>query len=505
MEMRSDMENIVKKIINSGYQIEVDAVKLLNDIINKNEMESFLEELLKRLNNESPKSIAITKDFVKDAISDLSIEKKLEQEIQPGLRIKKPLAKDIDSNIEIIDDPTDKIGSLGCVKDFKDYFRSRFEKISNLLRKRLDARNALSIDMALDLSPKKKVKIIAMIMSKKESSRFVILEIDDVESSALLLVPKENRELLDLAQNVVQDQVLCIEAIRGSKDFLIATNFIFPDVPERKVKKADIPIYAALLSDIHIGSKTFLEDSFSKFILWLNGNAGNSNQVEIASKVKYLLIAGDLVDGIGIYPRQEEELAITDIYKQYELMAQYIEQVPEYIEVIIIPGNHDAVRQALPQPAISKDYAEPIYEVKKVISLGNPAKIMLHGITFLMYHGRSLDDIISTLPNLDFQRPEKAMEFLLKSRHLAIEYGKRTSIAPMSEDYLVIDEPPDVFQAGHIHVLKNEVYRGISVVNCGAWQSQTEYQKRMGLIPTPGILPLINLQSMNLKVIDFNV
>jgi len=35
MEMRSDMENIVKKIINSGYQIEVDAVKLLNDIIDK--------------------------------------------------------------------------------------------------------------------------------------------------------------------------------------------------------------------------------------------------------------------------------------------------------------------------------------------------------------------------------------------------------------------------------------------------------------------------------------
>ncbi len=73
----------------------------------------------------------------------------------------------------------------------------------------------------------------------------------------------------------------------------------------------------------------------------------------------------------------------------------------------------------------------------------------------------------------------------------------------MKEDHLVIDEPPDVFQAGHVHVMKHEVYRGISVINSGAWQGQTEYQKRMGLEPTPGILPLINLQSMNIKMINF--
>jgi len=274
-------------------------------------------------------------------------------------------------------------------------------------------------------------------------------------------------------------------------------------VPERKTNRAKIPIYAALVSDIHLGSKTFLEDSFEKFILWLNGKAGSPNQIEIARKVKYLLIAGDLVDGIGIYPRQEEELVITDVYKQYELLAQYIEQIPDYIDVVIVPGNHDAVRQALPQPAISKDYAKPIYEVKNVISLGNPSKIRLHGVTFLIYHGRSLDDVLATLPNLDFQKPEKGMEYLLRNRHLAIEYGKRTSIAPLQEDLLVIDEPPDVFQAGHIHVLKHEIYRGTLIVNCGAWQSQTNYQKRMGLMPTPGILPLVNLQTLKTSLIDF--
>ncbi len=503
--MRREMENVVKNIIASGYQIEEGAFRLLSDVLSEGDFDSFVEELINRADKEEPKPITITKDFVMKVITELSDEKKsVEPVVEVSLKAKKLLAKEVDSSIEVLDDPTEKIGSEGNIDDFKHYFRDRFEKISNMLRKRLDARDAISIDRALEAAPRERVKIIAMVMNKKDSNRFLIFEVDDLESAAIVLVPREkNRQLLETAQNIVQDQILCIEAIRGTKDFLVAKNFILPEVPERKMNKADVPLYVALLSDIHIGSRTFLEESFNKLILWLNGKVGNSNQIEIAGKVKYVIIAGDLVDGIGVYPRQEEELAITDVYKQYELVAQYIEQIPDYIDVIIIPGNHDAVRQALPQPAIDKEYAEPIHEAKNVISLGNPAKIKLHGVTFLSYHGRSLDDVIATLPNLSFQNPEKAMEFLLKCRHLALEYGKRTSIAPMKEDHLVIDEPPDVFQAGHVHVMKHEVYRGISVINSGAWQGQTEYQKRMGLEPTPGILPLINLQSMNIKMINF--
>jgi len=170
--------------------------------------------------------------------------------------------------------------------------------------------------------------------------------------------------------------------------------------------------------------------------------------------------------------------------------------------VILIPGNHDAVRQALPQPAIPKEYAEPVYEARKVLSLGNPAEVALKGVRFLLYHGRSLDDV-AAVPKMSFKTPEKSMEFLLKCRHLAPEYGSRTPIAPQTRDRLVIGQPPDVFQSGHVHVVGHEVYRGSLLVNCGAWQSQTEYQKRMGLEPTPGILPVLNLQTMHLELMNF--
>ena len=83
---------------------------------------------------------------------------------------------------------------------------------------------------------------------------------------------------------------------------------------------------------------------------------------EIAGKVKYLLIAGDIVDGVGVYPGQAKELSIRDVHKQYNFAAKYLEKIPNYIEIVISPGNHDASRKALPQPAIPEGYLTAIKE-----------------------------------------------------------------------------------------------------------------------------------------------
>jgi len=440
-------------------------------------------------------------------VAKLTAEKELSKtSIEVGMRAFTSLAKEIDSELEVVFDPTEKVGSSGTVKDFAEYFRDRFEKLSRILRQRLDAKDATSIKNALKASLNERVKIIAMVLEKRESKNKIFLQIDDIESSATLLASPETgktSKVFETAQRIPLDQVLCVEAIRGRGDLFIAEKLVLPDIPERRIPLADKPVQAVLLSDIHVGSKTFLEKTFSKLILWLNGKVGNSNQVEIASQVKYVVIAGDLVDGVGVYPHQDEDLIVDDVYGQYRLAAKYLEQIPDYIEVVLAPGNHDPVRQALPQPAVAKEYAEPVYEAREIVSVGNPAELKLHGVHLLVYHGRSLDDIIATVPNMSFDTPQEAMKFQLKCRHLAPEYGKRTSIAPERKDYLVVEHPPDVFQSGHIHVAKHDSYRGTLVVNCGTWQAQTEYQKKMGLKPTPGILPVLNLQTMQIRMIDF--
>ena len=45
------------------------------------------------------------------------------------------------------------------------------------------------------------------------------------------------------------------------------------------------------------------------------------NTDTLAKNIKYLVLAGDCVDGAGIYPNPEKNLVINDAYDQYEFCA----------------------------------------------------------------------------------------------------------------------------------------------------------------------------------------
>jgi DNA polymerase II small subunit len=412
-------------------------------------------------------------------------------------------SKQISPRVEVVRDPSREIGTGGSVEDFRLYFRDRFEKLAATIRDRPDARDAVSIMSALKLTQNAKVKIIGMITSRREREGRLFLELEDLEDSVTVLVSAEERAAYDAAQKLPLDQVVCVDGVRAKGDLIVAKHIVLPDIPDHKPHVADEEVWAVLLSDFHVGSKKFLAKQLTNVFDWLNLRIGSPQQRKIAERTKYVVVCGDIVDGIGIYPRQEQELAIVDLYEQYREAAKYVEMIPDYIETIILPGNHDAVRQALPQPCIPKDFGEPLYEARELISVGNPAEVTLHNVRLLLHHGRSLDDIIAGVPNMDFTQPEKAMRLQLQCRHLASEYGKRTSIAPEKADHLVIENVPDIFQSGHIHVAKFESYRGTQIVNSGAWQSQTDYQRRAGLVPTPGILTVVNLRTLQVYPINF--
>ena len=218
---------------------------------------------------------------------------------------------------------------------------------------------------------------------------------------------------------------------------LILKNVIQPDVPNRLSSTSKKTVYTVFLSDLHIGSNKFLEVAFHRFLLWLRGGWHNSGQEEedeeIIRKLKYIVIGGDAVDGVGIFPNQEFELVENNIYKQYEMVARKLSQFPEHLQILVIPGNHDSTRQALPQPMIPRKYAESLYKLKNVAMLGDPSFVRLHGVSILVYHGRSLDDVLATTPGLSYEKPTDAMKVLLKARHLAPMFGSRTPIAPEAE------------------------------------------------------------------------
>lgn len=495
----------LRSIVAAGYQLDKDCLDLLHLLQGKLDLEELATAIVNEATEAQLSPPVIDKSFLEKIALKISPQKDAAPSATPPnvISTTAPYAKEVAAQIEVLDEVELDVDSRATVEDFRHYFQARFKKLREIFHQRLDARGASTIGEALKTRPKEKVRFLAMVMEKRNRKTNIFLNVEDDENFATLIVQKENMEAFDAAQEAPLDQVIYVEAIRGKGEIFICERLCLPDIPEHRPRRSTEPVLAALLSDIHIGSKTFLQEEFTRLILWLNGKMGSSAQRDAAGKVKYVVIAGDLVDGVGVYPDQDRELAIPDVYTQYKIAAQFLEQIPDYIEVIFIPGNHDATRQALPQPAVTREFAEPVYDARSVHALGNPARIQIQGVHFLIYHGRSLDDVVATVPGITFQTPDKAMEHLLKCRHLAPEYGKRTSIVPEREDRLVIRNVPDVFHSGHLHVLRHRDYRGTAIVNSGAWQSQTDYQRKMGLVPTPGILPIINLQTLQVSQIDF--
>jgi DNA polymerase II small subunit len=415
-----------------------------------------------------------------------------------------PFAKEVEPNINIIEDPGSKLSSGGTIDDYLAYFQDRFRQIEKLLRQRIDVRSATSVLDAVRAQANTRLKIIGMITEKRESKQKIILTVEDLSATATVLFPQNApQELQRKARFLLLDQVICLSVVKTRSNLLIAEDIIFPDIAQRPQHKASVPVCAALTSDMHVGSTKFTREAFSRFVLWLNGKYGNEQMKEIASHVKYVLVAGDIVDGVGVYPNQIRELAVRDVHKQYRLAAKYLEQIPDYIEVIIIPGNHDAPRKALPQPPIANTFLETLEESRKIHSLGDPCTLSLYGVEVLMYHGRSLDDIISTVPEMTHSHPEKAMRLMLQGRHLAPMYGGKTPLSPENRDCLVIERVPDIFHVGHVHSLEYGSYRGVLTVNSGCWQEQTDYMRRNGFTPTPARVPVVNLQTFEVTVVPF--
>ncbi|MGX8694025.1 MAG: DNA-directed DNA polymerase II small subunit [Methanobrevibacter sp.] len=407
------------------------------------------------------------------------------------IQFKRNLEKtNVKYDFKIIQDTSKKSYTSGELENLISYFKSRYEKLYNILSKRPDLRNPIKVadidDSQTNLSM---ILMVKEIRSSKNGHK--IIEFEDDTGEISVLFSQNNEELFAEAEKLVRDEVVGIIANKSSDNrFAFGQQIIYPDVLQVPEKEMDFGI--VFLSDVHIGSLTFLEDAFKRFIDWINCDFGTEEQRRVAEDVKYLIIGGDIVDGIGVYPNQEKELAIKDITQQYNEAAKFLGNIRSDIKIIIAPGNHDASRVAEPQPAVPEKYAKALYELDNVEFISNPGVVSLDGINVLIYHGRSFDDLVMAVKEFTHEKNDLLMEELLKKRHLAPIYGERTPLASELEDYLVIDEVPDVFHTGHVHINTYRRYKGIHLINSGTFQTQTEFQKIYNIEPTPAEVPVLH-------------
>ncbi len=400
------------------------------------------------------------------------------------------------------------------VEDFAQHFYNRYNTIEKILRNRQELKNTTSINRIINKKDRENLSIIGYVNEKHTTkNNNIILVLEDRTGYMKVLVNKNKPTLYNLAKEIVLDDIIAVTGVNG-ENIIFANGIILPDIPNtNEVKKTQDETYTLFLSDLHVGSINFLEEDFNKFIKWINCEIGNEEQRKIASKVKYIFILGDLVDGCGVYPEQEKELLIKDIKEQYEECSKLLKKIPQNIHLIICPGNHDAMRIAEPQPPLYKDFAKAIYDIPNVIMVSNPALVNIHssnnfpGFDVLLYHGYSFDYFVAEVDSLrnngGYDRADLIMKFLLQRRHLAPTHKSTLYIPDKNKDPLVIDQIPDFFVSGHIHKAVASNYKNVTTICSSCWQSKTSFQEKVGHNPEPSRVPIVNLQTREVKILKF--
>jgi DNA polymerase II small subunit len=493
LALQNEVFNALSYATSKGFQIHPDAFAMLKGL--DVDVLKMVQEIIKM--KKPSKNAVIVVDDIKTLVEPKEQEGPIEQ------------------TCTVLIDPTPKVTTAEGVQGYAALFRSRFEKTIRILAQRPDSKRMSKVSaVKQNVRAGKQVErgekslhgvasslvVAGLVMSKRTKKNDLELTIDDY--TGILTVTAVAEDAKKQAATLALDQMVMLELENGkSRPGLTVKSVMMPDIPDHLPNKSKSEAYTVLISDLHVGSKYFMKREFLRFLDWLSSSSND----DIVKKIKFLCVGGDLIDGIGIFPNQDKELLEMDAAKQMSHAAELLAKVPKHIKVLVIPGNHDLGRRALPQPAIPrKDLSEQLYGLENCTMLGNPAFIELNGIKVLMYHGQSLDDIIATTPGLSYSRPAEAMKMLLKARHLAPTYGERTPIAPEQEDMMVISEVPDIFHSGHVHIVDVQNYRGTLVVNSGAWQGQTKYQQTMGITPTPGMAVIVNLATLQPFVYDFN-
>jgi len=521
-------QNILKFCIEKGLLLDKETLKFLGEID-----EEIAKDVIEKISN--LKERVITRSFItknaekiQELIKDSKVIEKFK--INFGLSFEISRERLIEKSKESLDEEKEtkkekevKLDHLKIIyslanstrkiepDDFVKYFRNRYSEMKKIMQERKELENLSSINKIN--GSRQSVSIIGMVFDKRiTKNKNILLDIEDLTGKIRVLVNKNKEDVYDKAKEILVDDIIGVRGF-GDREIIFANEIIYPDVFLPEKVSIDRDDRAAFISDIHIGSTNFLEKNFLKFIKWINGEVGDEKQKEEALKVKYLFITGDSIDGVGIFPGQEELLTIKDIEKQYDKLASYLSKIRKDVKIIICPGQHDAVRVAEPQPFIGEDYGSALYKLDNVILVSNPALIEItndgnRGLKILMYHGASMNSYINEIETLRLGKahnnPARVVKELLKRRHLASIHSSVTYIPSEKGDPLMIKEVPDIINTADLHRCDIDTYHNILIICSSCWQSITPFEEKVGNKPDPCKVPVLNLKTREIKILDFS-
>jgi len=353
--MNEDVTFVVNYALNKGFQIHPDALKILENVDVK-ELKHIIKEVIKEKTREN--LFFINQD-----------------DLEGFLGIKEDVS--LKNEHRILSDPSSKITSAEGVNGYNRLFSNRFSKLKQIVSNRPAAKMLKSINSVITTKLDNYVYVCGLLSERNSQRSVTKLKIDDLTGSMEVVV--FDKDLQKTANELLIDQFVMLKVKLSKNGGFFTKEIIVPDIPDHFSNRSDTETYAVFLSDLHVGSKFFMEKEFDSFVSWL------SNPDPIARKVRFVILAGDVVDGVGIYPNQDKELDCLTVEEQLTKLEEVLSKIPKNIKIFIVPGNHDPGRRALPQPAYPEKYNQNLRKHENFFLVGNPAMISLNGVKVLVF------------------------------------------------------------------------------------------------------------------------
>ena len=175
-----------------------------------------------------------------------------------GLRVD----TEVDADLRVLSDPTGHTTTAEGVDGYGALFASRYEKLKSIIAARPESKKVKSVESVRRSGGAKDDEdaYVAGLINDREvrdSRAEILLE----DPSGVLSIPVYNEELQKEAGSLMRDQMAMVRLGRGKRG-VFAKEIILPDTPAHVPNRSETGAWAALISDLHVGSKYFMEEEF---------------------------------------------------------------------------------------------------------------------------------------------------------------------------------------------------------------------------------------------------
>ena len=168
LPLNDQVKRTIALIISSGYQLDPEGLVYLRNLAKDKKIEDWIKTVINSLSDLDEKPLFITKKILAENVDNTPTTETSVHGIASVGEPFRAYAREIKSEIEVLEDVVTTNSLPRPLDNFLELFKDRFNKIEKILKKRLDARDAVSINVALESSQKAKVKTIGIVMEKRE-------------------------------------------------------------------------------------------------------------------------------------------------------------------------------------------------------------------------------------------------------------------------------------------------------------------------------------------------